>query len=170
MRCARNCLLVLLVSLGAYGADLGGIKTIYVMSMSRGLDQYLAQQLTMGSRFQVVTDPKKADAFFTDRLGSSFEDLVTELLAPKSDVSKESGNDGNGNAGNKDDPPFLFSHPTMQPLSMGKGNVFLVDNKTHTVIWSAFIEPNGSAPKDLSQQAGKIVERLNFADVKGQKK
>ena len=37
--------------------------------MSHGLDQYLANRLTNEHVFQVVTDPKLADAVFSDRVG-----------------------------------------------------------------------------------------------------
>jgi len=58
------------------GADLTGVRTVYVMPMSRGLDQYLANRLATRHTFQVVTDPKLADAIFTDRIGENFQ---TEL-------------------------------------------------------------------------------------------
>ena len=58
------------------GADLTGVRTVYVMPMSRGLDQYLANRLATRHTFLVVTDPKLADAIFTDRIGESFQ---TEL-------------------------------------------------------------------------------------------
>ena len=54
-------------------ADLAGVHNVYVMPMARGLDQYLANRLTSDHVFQVVTDPKLADAVLTDRVGESFE-------------------------------------------------------------------------------------------------
>lgn len=71
----------LLLVLGCFaalapGADLTAVRTVYVMPMSRGLDQYLANRLTARHTFLVVTDPKRADAIFTDRIGESFQ---TEL-------------------------------------------------------------------------------------------
>ena len=49
----------LAMSLGVSAAGLGDIKTVYLLPMSNGLDQYLAQQLTAGAVLQVVTDPQK---------------------------------------------------------------------------------------------------------------
>ena len=43
-------------------ADLASVKNVYVLKMARGLDQYLANRLTADHVFQIVTDPKLADA------------------------------------------------------------------------------------------------------------
>ena len=45
------------------GADLGEFKTVYILPMSNGLDQFLAIKLTSGSVMQVVTDPTKPTRF-----------------------------------------------------------------------------------------------------------
>ena len=63
------------------GADLAGVKTVYVMPMSRGLDQYLASRLTADHVFQIVTDPKLADAVLTDRIGEAFQ-IQLESFSP----------------------------------------------------------------------------------------
>src|SRR5579863_5206571 len=42
------------------------VNAVYILSMGNGMDQYLANQLTTAGVFQVVTDPKKADAILTD--------------------------------------------------------------------------------------------------------
>src|SRR5258708_1290909 len=84
--------------------ELSGIKTVYMLPMSSGLDQYLAVRLTTGSVFQVVTDPLKADAIFTDRIGANLEQTLHDLYEPKSK-----------DADNKSDD----SKPTMAPLSRG---------------------------------------------------
>ena len=65
-------------TLGA--ADLSGVRSVYLLPMARGLDQYLANRLTNEGVFQVVTDPAKADAFFTDRVGEGFEQKLADLL------------------------------------------------------------------------------------------
>jgi hypothetical protein len=116
--------------------------------MSHGLDQYLAQKLAAGNRFQVSTDPAKADAFFTDRIGSNFEESLTELLEPKAIVEKQ------------DDSTPSYKAPAMQPLSRGKGNVFLVDRKSHTVIWSAFAPAKSSDAAELSKIAQQLADKL----------
>ena len=50
-------------------ADLASVHTVYVLKMSKGLDQFLASRLTSDHVFRVVTDPKQADAVFTDQIG-----------------------------------------------------------------------------------------------------
>lgn len=65
----------------ACAADLSTARTVYVLSMSRGLDQYLINRLTSEHVFQVVTDPKLADVIFTDHVGESFQAQL-ELISP----------------------------------------------------------------------------------------
>ena len=60
-------------------AALAQVKTVYILQMSRGMDQYLAHRLTKGGVVQVVTDPSKADALLTDHLGAGFEASVKDL-------------------------------------------------------------------------------------------
>src|ERR1017187_10229063 len=77
--------LLLLLSCSAAllgGAELSGVHTVYVLSMSKGLDQYLANRLANDHLFQVVTDPKLADAFLTDRIGESLQAKLEEIFAP----------------------------------------------------------------------------------------
>ena len=57
----------------ASAGDFRSVKTVYLLPMANGLDQYLASRLTSESVFQVVTDPKKADAVLTDHVGEGFE-------------------------------------------------------------------------------------------------
>ena len=62
--------------------DLASVHTVYLLKMSRGLDQFLASRLTEDHVFQVVTDPKQADAVFTDQIGEGFETKLEELFPP----------------------------------------------------------------------------------------
>jgi hypothetical protein len=61
-------------------AELAQVHKVYLLPMSNGMDQYLANWLTKLGIFQVVTDPKKADAIFTDHLGEAFEGRQAELF------------------------------------------------------------------------------------------
>src|SRR5687768_3537606 len=81
LRCAVLCLLGLRL-LSAADPSLTRIRNIYLLPMSGGLDQYLANKLTEAGRYQVVTDPKHADALFTDQLGEAFEGQYTDLYPP----------------------------------------------------------------------------------------
>src|ERR1035441_9164742 len=67
-------------------ADLANVHTVYVLKMSKGLDQFLANRLTSDHVFRIVTDPKLADAVFTDQLGEGFQMKLEEFSpAPDSD-------------------------------------------------------------------------------------
>src|SRR4029077_17872250 len=72
-------------------AEVFGVKTVYVLPMAGGLDQYLALRLYSGGVLQVVTDPQKADAILTDGIGTRFEESLTELYGGA--VSKDKDKD-----------------------------------------------------------------------------
>jgi hypothetical protein len=165
------------------GADLAEVRSVYLMPMPRGLDQYLASRLTSEHIFHVVTDPKLADAIFTDRIGEGFM-LQLETISPtpkppqpeaKPDPDKEDKPAAKsrrertdkpadtsvvsalgGNTDNKTENPALNS-----TFGRGKGTVFLVDSKTRLVVWSTF-DPSkvGSDNRDLDRTAFDIVSRL----------
>src|SRR5579871_826559 len=63
-------------------ADLASVHSVYVLPMGHGLDQFLANRLTNEHTFQVVTDPKLADAVFTDHIGESFQSQMDVLYPP----------------------------------------------------------------------------------------
>jgi len=149
-------------------AELSAVHSVYILPMSRGLDQYLANRLTNDGVLQVVTDAKRADAFFTDRIGESFEAQVEALLpAPPPPAPPEKD-------GKKADSPNELPAPTetMNKLSnpalnsnMGraKGTVFLVDAKSRQVLWSTFEPGRGVASKDMDRTAANIVDRFKKA-------
>jgi hypothetical protein len=142
----------------AWAAGPGGVKTVYLLPMSNGLDQYLAVQLTTDSVLQVVTDPQKADAVFTDHLGETFEQTLAELYAEKSgDKSKSDSN--------PDGSPRSFARSGMQG-QRGRGTAFLVDRKSHEVLWSVYERPKDTTPDGLRRVAGRIASKLAGA-VKG---
>lgn len=148
-------LLVLALAALAAAGDLSGVKTVYLLPMSAGLDQYLAVRLTSTGAFQVVTDPQQADAVFTDRIGSNFEQILKDTYAAKSsEKSADAKSDG------KLDDQNNVAKPTMQPLSRGKGSLFLVDRKTHVVLWSMFAKPKSSQAEDMNELATHIAAQI----------
>jgi hypothetical protein len=71
-------------------ADLAAVRTVYVMPMSRGLDQYLASRIASEHVFQVVTDPKLADAVLTDRIGEGLQSQLENIFpTPKPEAEEE---------------------------------------------------------------------------------
>ena len=138
-----------LLASGAHGEILG-VKTVYVLPMAGGLDQYLALQLTSGGVLQVVTDPKKADAILTDGIGARLEESLTQLYGAP--VDKDVDKDKAGKT--------EFAHPAMRPLSSSRGVVFLVNRTSRDVLWSTFERPKNTQPEELRHAAEKIVDRL----------
>lgn len=168
----RFLLLATLAAASVTAADLGTVHTVYLLPMSKGLDQYLANRLTNDGILQVVTDPAKADAVFTDRIGESFEQKMDELLPPpeppkpekpaeeKKD-DKKKATDARGDVSPMDEPMNKLARAgSMNSFSKGKGTVFLVNAKTKQVLWSAYEPPRDTSAKQLDKTAGVLVTRL----------
>jgi hypothetical protein len=136
--------------------EIFGVKTVYLLPMSGGLDQYLALQLSSGGLLQVVTDPKKADAILTDSIGARLEDSLTELYGAP--VDKDKSDKDKSGASNS-------ARPTMRPLSSSRGLVFLVNRSSRDVLWSTYELPTSTQPEALKHVAEKIVERLAKANA-----
>jgi hypothetical protein len=149
---ALGVLGALLTISGAH-AEVFGVKTVYVLPMTGGLDQYLALQLTSQGVLQVVTDPKKADAILTDGIGARLEERLSELYGAP--VNKDADKDKTDKGGTAD-----VAHPAMRPLSTSRGVVFLVDRTSRDVLWSTFERPKNTQPEELKHAAEKIVDRL----------
>ena len=168
--------LAVLLSAAAAASDnplLKQVQSVYILPMGSGMDQYLANNITRQALFQVVTDPQKADAIFTDRLGDSFERKLDELYPPpkppKPEIPKKEGKDADqkdpaaktDEAGSGKGPvsPERLAPPASS-YGRGKGNFFLVDRKSRTVIWSTYDRAPNSQADTLDKKADKIVSRL----------
>ena len=146
-------------------ADLAGVHTVYLLKMSKGLDQFLASSLASNHVFQVVTDPKNADAVFTDHIGEDFQAKLEELFPtpetvkpeppPKAEKADDSVNPILGDTVNK-----LSSPASNSSFGRARGTVFLVDAKSRQVVWSAYQPPKGVTPKDIDRTANDIVSRI----------
>jgi hypothetical protein len=152
--------------LQADSAVLQQVQTVYLLPMGYGLDQYLANRLTAEGVFHVVTDPKRADAVLTDNIGAGFERKFEELYAPPAPPPPPASNDDDPNKSKEMDAEFLAGlkrsggQPPVSSFSRGKGNVFLVDVKTRTVLWSLFEQTKKILPEELDRTSGRIVQRL----------
>jgi hypothetical protein len=124
------------------------VQTVYLLPMASGLDQYVANRLAASGVFQVTTDPKKADAIFTDRLGEAFEQRLDSLLLPP--VEKSS----------KESKAEEKAAPRVSTFSRNKGTMFLVDAATRAVLWSAYEPPKNTSPRELDRTARRIVGAL----------
>jgi hypothetical protein len=179
MRWAAIALLSTAV-LGA--AEFAGTKvqSVYLMPMASGLDQYLAHQLTKGGLLDVVTDAKHADAVFTDRLGDSFQAQLVKLypepkaVSPKAEPDEDK-DDKKGDSRKDDSVPAVKGDVPSAPaarktvdnmplpvstLGRGKGTLFLVDGKSHRVLWSAYVKSKNTTPDEMERTAGRIVGEL----------
>jgi hypothetical protein len=124
-------------------AQYAGPKTVYILPMAAGLDQYLAQWLTKDHVMQVVADPKIAEVVMTDRLGEAFEQKMKEI---RPDGEKKSDE----NARNT----FRTTKP--------RGTIFLVDAKSRQVLWSDYQKPpHSNSDGDLNRTAEHIVQKIS---------
>jgi len=142
----------LMMSIGVSAAGLGDVKAVYLLPMSNGLDQYLAQQLTAEAVLQVVTDPQKADAVLTDHLGETFEQSLADLYQTKPKADDKTADTG-------EDKGAAPVRSGMQG-KRGRGTVFLVNRRTHEVLWSVFELPKDNRPAGLRHSAGRISDQL----------
>jgi hypothetical protein len=119
----------------------------------------------------VVTDPKKADAIVTDRLGESFESKLAELYPPPAPPAPPAPTTP-ATASVAEAKPKGPSDERKTALDLGagasrvnaggrgKGNLFIVDRKSRTVLWSVFEPSKDTTPVELSKTAEKVVKRL----------
>ncbi len=162
-------------------ANLSEVKTVYILPMATGMDQYLASRLTREGVLQVVTDPAKADALLTDHLGASFEARVKELYPELKPVAVTAGAKGEAASQKADDKGeaqapekagsgrsgalggFDLKTPDIQPVhapSRARGTIFLVKRGSWEVLWSAYREPRGRQSKEQERTAGEFVKEL----------
>jgi hypothetical protein len=151
-------------SLPLCAADLAGVRSVYILRMPRGMDQYLANRLTNDHIFLVVTDPKRADAMLTDQIGAMFEEQLETLLpspVPEKKAAPPPTPDKDKPAG-----PLLpidketKLSPVQSTFGSSKGTLFLVDPKSHQVLWSVYDPPKASDSKEMDRTASDIVSRL----------
>jgi hypothetical protein len=143
----------------AAGANLADIKSVYVLPMSNGADQYLANRLLAGQVVTVTTDPQAADAVFTDAIGPAFEKRLAELYPPPPPPEPEKKEDEDESKTKdiigKDEPVIRISS-----FRKGRGVVFLVDRRTKQVVWSTHERPKNSTPQELDRMARRVSDQL----------
>jgi hypothetical protein len=149
-------------------AGLADVKAVYLLPMGRGMDQYLANHLVKAGFYRVVTDPLRADAVFTDRVGETLESQLKELYPPpkpagekKKESTKDAGAGSGPGSASGEVSGYSGAVPHSSAFSSSKGNLFLVDVKSRTVLWSIHARPKDTTPEQLDQTAQHIVESLN---------
>jgi hypothetical protein len=155
------------------------VKRVYILSMGSGMDQFLANQLTKEGIFEVVTDPKQADAIVTDTVGEALQKKLDDLYAPPpkpkapapeatkpaadADTSIDVGDSTpEAKPVRKDllDGVDFSAGPHSTTFGRGKGNFFVVDRASRVVLWSVYERPKNSTPGELTKTAGKVVRHL----------
>jgi hypothetical protein len=155
----------LLFSVLAGAAEIGGssVRTIYILPMGHGLDQYVANRLTREHVLDVVADAARADAILTDNLGKPLE-VELEKLHP---TPKPQEQDADADSEDSDSPQpsrtkktFTTSEVPISTFARGKGTLFLVDAHSRAVLWSVYERPVKSTPDELDHTARRVVDRL----------
>lgn len=147
-------------------ADLGQVRSVYIMPMSGGYHQHLANRLIRLGLFQLVADPHRADAILTDRLGEGLEARldVYDAASQKRDAAEHKGEE----AAKGESKVTLAERPVTTSLSGGKGTLFLVDRKSRRLLWSIFEKPKDVTAKQLDRSASRVAERIK-SDWSGKK-
>jgi hypothetical protein len=163
----------------AAAAELTVGRTVFLMPMGRGLDQFIANRLTRMHVMRVVTDPAKADTIFTDQVGASLEDRLKDLYPPppspeakeaaaEKAAAKDAAAKENAEKPGSQVPPSLMSDTvnkadkegSMGVSGRGRGTIFLVDVRSRQILWSAFEKPKNSSPQELDHTAERVVKLL----------
>lgn len=162
-------LLVCLCGLGAQNPRLLQVRSVYILPMGSGMDQFLANRLTHFGKMQVVADPQQADTILSDRLGEAFEKKLDELYPPVEDVAdvkdakdakdekdeKDTDEKPNNGVNLKDEAPMRAT-----TFGRGRGTYFLVDRKTRNVLWSTYERPKNASPDEMNRIAERVVNNL----------
>ena len=171
MKTMKRCLCLLpLAGALACAADLAAVHSVYLLPMARGMDQYLANRIASEHVFKVVTDPKLADAIFTDHISEGFQAQLEDFSPTPTPPApaKPAGMDSKAKPGDEPPPPGMLakaenklSNPaTSSGFSRARGTLFLVDAKSRQVIWSIYDPPRDFAGKEMNRTASDIVSRL----------
>ena len=170
---ARSCVYVLALTVlpAAYAAhptipELAPVQNLYVLPMSHGFDQYLANHLTQTGRFRIVTDPMHADAILTDTLGATFDARYNQLYPPpkaakaKSDSADKKQSQLDAARDTIEQKEREDQQLRSSTFGRGRGNLFLVMRSTKYVVWSGYKRPKNLRPDELDKLAGHFASQL----------
>jgi hypothetical protein len=127
-------------------------RTVYILEMSNGLDQYLANRLTANRAAWVVLEPHSADAVLTESVDDGFWTWLTK--AYPSTAPAPAPQEGDRGPAVRRDPGVSAKRP---------GMVFLVDPRRRVVLWSASEMPRTSSPNEMQNAADRIALQLKSA-------
>ena len=147
-------------------AGLGSGQKVYFWPMSHGFDHYLAEQAAAAGAFDVVVDPKLAQAVMTERIDSRFVEGMNELFPlPEEEDGKKSQEEESKDAEDEESAGiygdgYLPERPPNRPVGQSRGTLFLVDVASRRVVWSTYIKEFDPAPNELHKQARNVVQRF----------
>jgi len=157
----------LLLSVLAGAAEIGGssVRTIYILPMGHGLDQYVANRLTREHVLDVVADAARADAILTDTLGKPLESELEKLHPTPKPHEQDADSDSDSEDSDNLQPSrsrrtFTSSETPISTFARGKGTLFLVDAHSRAVLWSVYERPAKATPDELDHTARHVVDRL----------
>jgi hypothetical protein len=162
---------------GAVNPQLHDVKRVYILAMSASMDQFLANQLTETGVFEVVTDPKKADAIITDRVGESLERKLEDLYPPPvpaeesknpADRTHDSPKNFRSLTGDKLVGLGLTDSARPGTMGSGRGHFFIVSRGGRAVLWSTYEAPKNNSSGELTKTAERVVKHLQ-EDLNGKK-
>jgi hypothetical protein len=133
-------------------AQLKDVKSVYFYPMPGGFEQHLASQIVRNHVYQVVSDPKLADAIFTDNISDAFLYNLDHINTP----AKPATLSGSVSSMTVNEAPHASS------FSRGKGTLFLVDAKSKQVVWSIYKKPKNTLPATLDKTAKKVIQKLEI--------
>lgn len=141
--------------------DLQQVRRVYVLPMSNGMDQYLASRLIRDGLYEVVTDPKLADAVLSDRIGEPLEQKMRELYPPPPPPEVKEVKPAKGTSSGDALSLRLPDMPVRaSSFSRGRGNVFLIGVASREVLWSLYQPPKETTARSLDRTAERIVRNL----------
>jgi len=160
MKPMRVAILVgcLWVAAGA-GAQPAGpaVKTVYLLPMVSGFEQFLAQELVSQGVLEVVADPAQADAFFTDHIGARFEEELRLLLkAREAGTGEAAETEQSGRSSAEQEPLRVLAGS----FGRGRGTIFLVRQQDKRVVWSTYQPIRQATAAALHKAARDVVARL----------
>jgi len=151
---------------------LSQVRKVYFWPMRNAFDQYIAQQVARAGIFEVVVDPKMADAIMTERIDRTFLDAIEELFPQEEPEDAEEPSKGEDDADEEKKegassgemgtiPGLAVKRPANVPRGRPDGTLFLVDIQSRKVLWSTFVPDFDPLPKKLNKYAAEVAQQLN---------
>jgi hypothetical protein len=163
------------IAAAAEKAPVAQVHTVYLLPMTNGLEQYLANRLTNLKVFQVVADPDKADAVFSDLIGAALESRLDALFPEPAEVEPKPEPAAKAPPAKGEKAVAEVKQPeeavrdtslkgnTATPVSSfrrSKGTLFLLDAHKRVVLWSIYEVPKNSSSREMDRVAERIAGRL----------